>query len=1089
MSEKFKPTIEQQQVLDNTCNNVIVSSSAGTGKTAILIEYIAQLIDKGANVSRMLVLTFTNNASKEMKERLVAKLMSSKNPNVFDILDDVYISDISTIHSFLQKVIKRNIDKVDVKEGFSLLDGLKSQQIKNAAFENVFNKTCSEKEFENLFISSNNEKENLKNIIFELENHFASITDKFEKTEFYKNSQNDFIKQANECFNHKICDFFQSAFKIVKSYFLTTDENSKTFEFTKRFYNELKKISSNNSLYENLKNMQTICLTGGVNSWKIFDDDFVSLKEEVKSFVKSFSSWDIEEKGFWNVNENLNLIYRLFSLYESEVSLLKEQENAIDFNDLERITEKLFSNKEFLEELANKYDFIFIDEYQDTNPVQESLVKKLSKNSMFIAVGDLKQGIYGFRNATFEIMQNDIHNAENNNGNVIYLRSNFRSDPKILEFVNQVFVPCMKEENFGINYEKTSLLKGEIKFPTQSLASVRIDIVEPMEKNKEDKKIKIYDVFEDEGFKSSKFENEAYQIAHRINEMMLEKRYDLKTKKLKQIQFKDISILVRKRGELVEKIIEVFGKTGIPIVSNIDKQIDNGEEISVLKALLKIAVDFQDDVSLCSFMTSKLGGYSCDDILILKNQNDAKKSLYEIVFENEEKILKIIDDFKTQASVKGVGFAFENLFSKTDYYSYLLTKENGINEKNQVKSFINIISKSGYNFNIPALIKYLNSNSINSKCNVGKSENAVTISTIHSSKGLEYPVVILPGMTNNLISHDNTKTFFIDKKMGLILNFLNEKTGKKSAGLLMKFAKSLKHKKEIIDEIMLLYVALTRAKNHLYITGENNIKFEKINSVKNIFEQTSFISIIFNSLKIKKPENYKNDILEINFLNNLEIKEKKPVLINNRGDENLENEIKKYLSFNYTHKNSTTLKFKNSVTSLNTEKNENKKFILTENNSSNLEVGNAYHKALEILNFEKINSIIDLQMFLEKEELKDLIDFEILFNNINLIKGLTNKQELLKEKQFTMKLKLNEIFENSSDEEIMVQGVVDLISIGEKNILIDFKYSDIKNENKLKEKYFYQLKIYKLAVEKAFNINLDEIYILSLKNSKLIKLK
>lgn len=300
------------------------------------------------------------------------------------------------------------------------------------------------------------------------------------------------------------------------------------------------------------------------------------------------------------------------------------------------------------------------------------------------------------------------------------------------------------------------------------------------------------------------------------------------------------------------------------------------------------------------------------------------------------------------------------------------------------------------------------------------------------------------------------------------------------------------NRQAFVDEIMLLYVAMTRAKNHLYIMGEGIIEnILSINEADDVFQAKTYIDIILGVYgeKIKNQEIKNSKAFEFNYIQELENPFHQTETLIQKDNDELTEKIRNYLTFEYKHMQATITRYKNSVTSVNLQGAYlGREYI---GGGENLEIGIAYHKILENLNFEKIKQKNDLTNQLKNISYNEnLIKIELLFEIINKINEVTKgNKKVFKEKQFLMKLKQSEAVENGIDEDIMIQGVIDFFSLGEKNILIDYKFTNQENKNILLNKYYKQLYLYEKAIEKAFNIKVDEVYLLSLKNAELIRIK
>jgi len=1098
---RFNPTNEQDKVLSFSGKNLIVSASAGSGKTATLVEFITRLIESGQSIKRVLLLTFTRAASFEMKERLLANLYSqSSNDIVLNAIDDIPTSDISTIHAFLEKVIKRNANILPIDEGFIVFNEEELSSLKQTAFEKTENsfKKDRKQEYEELYLRLHNNREFIFSLLERMSSFFATLTNPKERIEVYKKSQKEYFKimllELDNIFLPEIKDL-KEKIDILK--YKLDDE-----KYTLYIDNLQKTLTNENSL-QLFKQIESSNIKSPTASKKVDPFSLEELKKQYKRFKQikdELSSINIQDDRLYN-EENFGkleeIIYDFFIEYDRQFSYLKRKLNGVDFNDLESYAKEVLSNEEVRKQLQEDYDYIFIDEYQDTNFVQESIVKEIAKNGHFVAVGDPKQGIYGFRNATSEIIKKDIKEFKaDKKSSAEFLRKNFRSDLNILNFVNKTFINVMKEDTVGIDYEKTSMLESGLKecvFDC-NLPSVRIDIVKKDKAEEKNDFAEVYDILEDSDLKESSKNLEAKVIATRIQELLLKQIYDPKLNGLRYITYKDIVVLTRGKSELVGEIIKELSACKIPVVSEIRGSFKDYAEILVLISLFKIMLDFRDDKSIINVMLSKIGGFSVDELALLRFSSNEKEFYNVIKKSTEKKVVEFVNKIETlkfKFEMQGAFVMLENLFMECDYRAYLLSKSNAQNQIFVLDKFLDKIKTSGAEFDLPKLVKILEQEQIDFKGG-GNSSNAVSICTIHSSKGLEYPVVILAD-TGKTMLQSNKDPFVLTEDYGLVLNYFSREEDNVYLTPFVYLLKNKEKERQKIDEIMLLYVALTRAQRHLYITG--TISEKALDSIEdNPFEAKSFMEMILSSNKNLYIKNNKEELVEERVESNI-ITEVEDLGINDEkfiGEEKKDvvNSLQEYFDYVYPHKDSATTIFKNAVSSIN-EDGEAKGFMQKKVEGDFIERGNAYHLALKIIDFEQIENLIDLEEKIKEindETINKYVDLEILFNDISILKRvLKNSERVFKERQFTSLVNLKGLNLSKVDEEIMIQGIVDLFALGEKNILVDYKFTNDINEKSIKKRYEKQLILYKNAIENAYNIEVSDVYLLSLKNGKLIK--
>lgn len=1090
----YSPTEEQLKVINYSGKNLIVSASAGSGKTSTLVDFVAGKIEKGFSLKKIMLLTFTKAAASEMKERLTQKLLSkSQSQNILNALDDISTADISTIHSFLERFIKRNLNLTRLDEGFRVLAEDETLSLKNRAFEQseLWIKEHSPQDYEDLFLTMHNNRALIFEILEGMMNFFVAQFDAENKIEFFKNNQKQIFIEAVEYIKTKFtkqCDDIYQKVQILKGRF---DQ-----EKFKEYCQELSTVFGPvGDVMLRLKNVSLSAFKAQPTSKscdKLLLEELKDVYRKAKAIREELLSLSIDDENAYNpeyAGKLERIFYELYEQYAKSYENLKISFNAVDFNDLEKYSSQILKNDNIKSELQSEFDYVFIDEYQDTNRVQAGIIKEIAKKSNFVAVGDPKQSIYGFRNATSEIIKEDIKKfSQENDSSAEFLRKNFRSDENILNFVNEVFSEVMTEETVGIDYKSTSnLVSGKAFQKDSSLPSVRVDVVD-IEKEEDEKAVEVYDILKDTQTKISNKNSQAKVIALRINELLLKKIYDEKTNGLRNIKYKDIVILTRGRNEIVGEMVKELTNAGIPVVNEIKSDLKkNGEILSIIN-IFKIMLDFQDDVSLMSVMLSKFGNFSVEEISRLR-LSSSEKEFYNIVKHSDDakvkNFLSELEDLKFDFEINGAYIMLENLLMRKDYRLYLMSKENGQNEIFMLNKFLQILKESRFNFNLPELVSFLSQEELEFKGG-GNSENAVSICTIHSSKGLEYPVVILADAGRNILS-PYKKNYLLNEKYGLTLNRFSRDEDETYLSPTLYMAKDFERRRNLVDEIMLLYVAMTRAKNHLYVVGQMSQK-EQDSIADKPTEAKTYLEMMFSAYKKLKRGSLDGEGIEVNRITEIEDLKKTDGMFVSLPDKNTVKKICDYFNFEYPNSVATSMIYKNSVSSLNSE---HKIETVGHSDDAFVEMGNAYHLALKILNFDEINSSEDIKEKLRTiEELKvvePLIDCDLLFENVKILKELLKKsKKIYKEQQFTAMINPFALGIGKFNGEIMVQGIVDIFALGGENVLIDYKFTNAEDENIIKERYSKQILLYKRAIEDAYQQKLDKIYILSLKNRKLI---
>ncbi len=1139
--KKSRATEEQQKILDSRAKRLVISASAGSGKTYILIEKLKDLICmQHVKVERLLVLTFTKVAAAEIKTRLNNAILSMKpTKELIESLDMLPLSDISTIDSFCEKIIKRNINKLEIDENFVILDEKNALKLKNIAFSNTyqhFSRNHYEK-FENIYLAFKKDKNSLQDCIFAIQNFCSAIEDEEGKLEFFENH----ISEINRLAQERIKEFFKvcqnSARKVLigaKSLELTNSEQL----FLEQLENFIS-LPLDGNIFEVCQRLNSLSMPSlkGRHKEEV-KAVLLAAREQLSPIVELAKKYLFLPSGALQQAEQGELVRDIFAFYHYYIEsyqTLKAKKSGLDFADIEKFAKKLLLDDEVKRSLQERYDYIFIDEYQDTNRLQEGILKPIAECGFFTAVGDIKQGIYGFRNASMEIMQRDIKEfSDSEEGDALYLNGNFRTDEAILSFVNTIFEKIMTSQTVGIDYKENSMLKGMKNYLKGDLPPVCVDVVldeKGLSKNlntesDEVKDLAVYSVKDDKLENSNSHESELIAIINKIQNVLGSSIYDAKLEKYRKAEFGDIALLFRGRSKLMQELVLRLRQLGIAVNADLKESLIEDSQIALISSLLKLTLNVKDDISLASVMSSPFADFSIDELAKIRLENDVNKKFCDIILESsDEKVLafkNMIEEFKFDIQIFGVTKALCRLFNRFDYYNFLNSFENSNEKIININNLFKLIKGANLDYNVAGIIALLE-NSSDVRGGEGGS-NAITVTTIHATKGLEYPIVILCEAGENL-KKAYTKNYILTEKFGLGCSLFDFESMTRVPSPAFLAGKLELLNREFIDEIMIFYVALTRAQNHLFIIGSAKEKDFSFNDVKNQNSYLKFIfyafgenfaTQLFNEGKIK-TENFEFIIVEPS-----EIDDSSDNLI---GFENIfinnkfENDIKNYLDFEYDGFDDCRKSYKNSVTGVLKQEEsmfeiselENESYERVVNREEAILTGNAYHEALKILDFDLIECEDDLREM--SSQLKDnliegyfeRLDLSLLFKNILTLKKVVGGKKLFKEKEFIMLSTTEEINQiltenglveknrlkitNKEENELIVQGIVDLFALGEDLILIDYKYTSCRDEKILIQRYEKQLKLYSKALFKAFDKYPTSSYLLSIKEGKLIEVE
>ena len=852
-------------------------------------------------------------------------------------------------------------------------------------------------------------------------------------------------------------------------------------------------------------------------------------------------------------NEDINSMYEILKNlkdiiieFEEEYAKLKREKNVIDFNDIEHFALKILVKKEnekhvpadVAKSYQEKFTEIAIDEYQDSNLIQEYILNTISRNNNLFMVGDVKQSIYKFRQARPELFLEKYNTYGDGSGIKIKLFKNFRSRQEILDLTNIVFNNIMSKQLGDIDYTKEEYLNLGAQYPISEL-NVNYDC-KP--------EIHVINCCQEEKEEIEPIENdeiEAKFVADKI-EKMLNSNYmvwDREKNTYRKLEYKDIVILLRSANSLSNIYEKEISQKGYPVYSEATAEYLDSNEISTIIAILKIIDNPNQDIELVTVLRSPIYSFTDNELIEIRLFSKkgsfydalkiARKEAKENLKQKIEQCMQQIDQLRQEQEYMPLDEFIWHIYSVTGYDSYVSLMPNGeLRLANlrmlfeQAQKYEQTNFKGLYNFiNFIQKIKKSNSD-IGAAKIIGENDNVIRIMSIHKSKGLEFPVVFLCSTAKNINMQDLNESILLHQEIGLGPQYINH-ARKIEYATLAKEAIKIKSMNEVTaEEMRILYVALTRAKEKLIITGVEKDAEKALDEKQQILNSTE------NKINVQILKKYKSylDWLEFVYLKeklnfNIEftvenkntffqLKEK-----NNEHNEiylekaEVSKEIKDLLNWKYPREEATKIISKTSVTGLKEIENKQEKqiipkatinppkFLQMEQKITNAEIGTATHFILQKLNLKKEHTKEELNNFIEELVIKNLltikqaksINQDKIFNFLKseIAKKVRKAQSIYQEVPFYINLKANEIYDTNIEDTILVQGIIDLYFIDNNKdiILVDYKtdYVENKKEEILVEKYKKQIEIYERAIQEATNQNVKEKYIYSLYLNKAIR--
>ena len=898
-----KWTKEQSEVIAHRKGNLLVSAAAGSGKTAVLVEHVIdRLLDKEhpISLSSVVLMTFTEAAASEMKERIKARLkeafLENRDPHIEREIAELPNANISTIDAFCKRLIQENYTSLGIEPNFRIGEGNELALLKEDIVEELLEEEYSKKE-ENFLsfvdrFSSGKEDKGIQEIILKL--HRLAIANPFPERylkelledggEAWKSYLLESIKKRAE----EALKTLQEAMQICgeeggpSEYLVTVEEDYQSLFKLKALWtpedDEENTGETTVLIHRVIEGIQAISFNRIKNSKADRKAEVKGRRDAVKALIQDWQKSytlipkEIEEKADKEEKILLKEAIRLTLLFLERYQEEKLDRNILDFSDLEHFALKLlYTEKDgklsftaLADELAKEYTEILVDEYQDSNMVQEYLVSALSKERFsegnaegnVFQVGDVKQSIYRFRMARPELFLQKYYDKDYPK---ILLQKNFRSLKGVIDAVNTCFFRIMKKDLGGIEYDRdSSLFQGrEEKEGVDSQTEI---LLMEKEENKSEKK--------KEDRTEGKLKEEEMQ-GEKNGETGLEKESDLQLEcrmiasrvkefHKKNIAYKDMVILLRSPKKVAKDMVDIFSEEGIPsfavssdgYYSSVEVEtvlamlsiIDNPKQDIPLAAVLHSAMfDFTDEElcklkiaygslgeALCSFSGDSFSENICSENSCseIENPLQVKSSLDQALFEKWKNFCEKLERYRRLSRNLRVHELLYLIYEETSYYLYVSVLPMGEKRRANLDQLIEDAlqfekgSFSGlFNF-IRYIEKAKQKEYDEGEANVySENDNLLRIMSIHQSKGLQFKVVFLSSIQKGFNKQDLRESILLDEKLGMASQYVDPETRIKYPSLQLTAIKEKIEEENQAEELRLLYVAMTRAEEKLVMTG------------------------------------------------------------------------------------------------------------------------------------------------------------------------------------------------------------------------------------------------------------------------------
>ena len=1216
-----------------------------------------------------------------MRERVLDAIYKKldedpENENLQRQITLLNMASICTIDSFCLEVVKNNFYELEnVSPNFRIADTPEIELLKQEVLDELFeNKYLSEdKDFTKLINTYTSYRDDtpLKDLILNIYSYISSspypkkwLNEKIEMFNIENQLNEDFSKTPwGKILLEEMDEELTDNITILEDVLESLQYDIELEDFKQTIETDIKQLQTLKQNLNNWDKSYEIAQNIKFTTWprKKVESE---IKEEAKSirdnakkkFNKKIDKIFVSDskqsnQDIFDMYETLKKLENLILEFDEIFSKRKRDKNIVDFTDIEHFALNILVKDvetaidengekhqniiktEVAKKYTEKFEEIAIDEYQDSNLVQEFILSSISRGNNMFMVGDVKQSIYRFRQAMpklfldkyekFETvgtvpkcltnMSDFVENKETTNidkksetnldcpnclnGRKIQLFKNFRSRDNILDFTNLIFKNIMGQDLGEVEYDENEYLNFGAEDYKQTNQNLKTEI-NIIDTNKDEENQQLYDNKNQENYSNytnvPEYENidqnddedelehienielEAKYVAKKIKELVDSKYqiYDRKKECFRDIKYKDIAILLRSTKDKASIYEQEIMNLGMPVFSDSNQEYLDSIEIQTIMSLLKIIDNPMQDIPLVTVLRSNIGGFTDNELVeirlsdkydnfyncMLKAKVDVKPELRQKI----ENFLNNIEKWRKEQEYLALDELIWKIYSDTGYYNYVGLMPNGnLRQANlkmlfeRAKKYETASFKGLYNFiNFIDKLK-TNSGDMSAAKIIGENDDVIRIMSIHKSKGLEFPIVFLVNSNKQFNEQDIRKNpVLLHQDIGIGAKYIDYNAQVQYDTLTREAVKNVITNENISEEMRILYVALTRAKEKLIITGVSNDFTKQLEDVEKQASIYPRKNEKINPILLKKYRSYldwillvylyeknnTNNLIELNRIKPSQIvsSQKQEVQENNSDkiikllnekecNQQLLENIKDKIEYEYKNKLSTTIPTKSSVTKIKQMKEkqvgvdiesleqtetdetsqkeitfEKPKFLQEEKDTkiTSAQKGTLIHLCMQKLNpkeqydLQKIKQLIQnlqLKQIITEKELESINPYKILeFTKSNIWEQLKTAKKIYQEKPFYINVPAKQIYEQDIEEDILVQGIIDLYYIDKDDnlILLDYKTDYVENgkENELVQKYKKQLDLYKKALEQALDKHVDTVYIYSVYLGKEIEL-
>ncbi|MFE8696319.1 helicase-exonuclease AddAB subunit AddA [Cytobacillus sp. FJAT-53684] len=892
-------TDDQWKAIYAKGQDILVAAAAGSGKTAVLVERIIHKIlseDDPIDVDELLVVTFTNASAAEMRHRIGEALEKAINADPKSVhlrkqLSLLNKASISTLHSFCLEIIRKYYYLIDIDPGFRIADDTEAQLLRDevleALFEEEYGKEGNDAFFALVDTFTNDRSDlALQDIIRDLydfarsnptpDQYLDSIVGMYDVNETTKMEDLPFVRtllQDIELQLYGAKQLLEQGLELTK---LPGGPAPRAENFIDDLHIIHTLIEAKNDSWATLFEAMQTAAFGRLKNCKgdEYEQELIDKAKKLRDQAKKLIQ-DLKDELFLRRPESFirdmsemkqyveGIVY-LVKAFSIRFEQVKSEKGLVDFADLEHYCLEILSKTEggvrtpsdAAKACKEQFKEVFVDEYQDVNLVQESILQLVTNDienaGNFFMVGDVKQSIYRFRLAEPNLFLGKytrFNTDGKETGLRIDLARNFRSRKEVLYGTNYIFKQIMSTAVGEIEYDEAAELVKGAPYTEDESHPIELVIIDLEGREEEEPKAAEQDSFDTVDLAEAQLE--ARYMASKIKEMIQERKevYNPKTKSGRPVMYKDMVVLLRSMT-WAPQIMEEFKQQGIPVYANLSSGYFEATEVAIMMSLLKIIDNPYQDIPLASVLRSPIVGLTEKELAQIRIQ-DKKGSFYEALssfckkkpsvetektYEKARSFFEQLKGWRVMARQGSLSELIWHLYRETQLYNFVGGMSGGKQRQANLRALYDR-ARQYEATSFRGLFRFLRfiermrdrGDDLGAARALGEQEDVVRLMTIHSSKGLEFPFVFIAGLARQFNTMDLKKAYMLDKEFGFAAKYVNAEKRISFPSLPQLAFKRKKKMEMLAEEMRVLYVALTRAKEKLFLVSSVKSAEKKIN--------------------------------------------------------------------------------------------------------------------------------------------------------------------------------------------------------------------------------------------------------------------